>query len=488
VGEEDPESIFGFLRESLPTQPQDESRLLALAASARVQAFPSGSTILHQGGEPATSLYVIRSGHVEIRVDGQLIDLPGPGEVFGELSLLAGSPPTATARASEDVECILLERDAAAAVLGTGGGVAFVQASLRRGLSRPLSTDGRSLIEAIEHADDEIAAVAAARELPAGVCALVAAGSDATKVGRVVGSSVDALTRRLLAFAIGDMGEAPVPWAWLALGSEARLEQALHTDQDHALAYDPGTRSSEELDPYFHGIAERVTSGLEAAGIPRCSGSIMAIHPGLRLPINTWADAFRNWMSDPGLDGSILSSIAFDFRRVEGSLDVEPTLQAVVATAPKRYPQFVRHLTHRALDLKPPTGFIRDFVVESKGEHAGRLDIKHGGITIVANIARAYVVAAGRAEKGTLDRLRAAEATGHMGPDAKQALEEAFRLLWQVRLEHQVRQVERGDTSDDFVDPTHLGPIARLGLKEAFRIIGREQQALATELGVHLHR
>src|SRR5205814_9598937 len=134
----------------------------------------------------------------------------------------------------------------------------------------------------------EIAAVAAARELPAGVCALVAAGSDATKVGRVVGSSIDALTRRLLTFAIADVGGPPGPWAWLALGSEARLEQALHTDQDHALAYDPGTRSAEELDPYFQGIAERVTSGLEAAGIPRCSGGVMAIHPGLRLPIESW--------------------------------------------------------------------------------------------------------------------------------------------------------------------------------------------------------
>ena len=157
----------------------------------------------------------------------------------------------------------------------------------------------------------------------------LSAGSDATKVGRVVGSSIDALTRRLLGFAVADLGEAPVPWAWLALGSEARLEQALHTDQDHALAYDPGDRSAEELDPYFAQLAERVTSGLESAGIPRCKGDAMAVHPGLRRSIDSWADAFRTWMSDPSLDGSILSSIAFDFRRVDGPLDVEPALHAV---------------------------------------------------------------------------------------------------------------------------------------------------------------
>jgi len=277
-----------------------------------------------------------------------------------------------------------------------------------------------------------------------------------------------------------------VPWAWLALGSEARLEQALHTDQDHALAYDPGDHTVEELDPYFAKLAEHVTAGLESAGIPRCNGDAMAIHPGLRRSIDSWADAFRSWMSDPSLDGSILSSIAFDFRRIEGPLDVEPALQAVMATAPRQYPQFMRHLTHRALDRKPPTGFLRNLVVEAKGDHAGRFDIKRGGVAIVANIARAYSVAAGGSEKGTLDRFRAVEVSGQMTADRREAVEEAFRLLWQIRLQHQVRQVENGETPDDFVDPAHLGPIARLGLKEAFRIVGSEQQTLATELGVDL--
>ena len=338
-------------------------------------------------------------------------------------------------------------------MLGTAGGVSFVLASLRRGMSQSLDTDGRSLIEAIEHADDETAAVAAARELPLGVCALVASGADATKVGarrRIVDRRADPSLARLRyrrprrgARALGVAGA----------GSEARLEQALHTDQDHALAYDPGDRTAEELDPYFAALAERVTSGLAARrGAPRCNGDAMAIHPGLRRSVDSWADAYRKWMSDSSMDGSILSSIAFDFRQVEGSLDVEPGLHAVMATAPRAYPQFLRHLTRRALDRKPPTGFRRNFVVEGKGEHAGRLDIKRGGVAIVANIARAYSVASGRFEKGTLDRLHAAEATGQIDADRRQALEEAFRLLWQIRLQHQVRQVEDGDTPDDFVD------------------------------------
>ena len=63
-------------------------------------------------------------------------------------------------------------------------------------------------------------------------------------------------------------------------------------------------------------------------------------------------------------------------------------------------------------------------------------------------------------------------------------LEEAFRLLWQTRLEHQVQLVRAGARPDDQVDPTTLGPLARQGLKDSFRIIDAAQERLANVLGV----
>ncbi len=303
-------------------------------------------------------------------------------------------------------------------------------------------------------------------------------------MGREIGASIDALTNRLLMFSIAEMGEPPAPWAWMALGSEARLEQALSTDQDHALAFDPGARPDEEVDPYFAALAERVTAGLEAAGIPRCTGDAMAIHPQMRRSVASWSDAFKGWMTDLGPEGSLFSSVVFDHRTIAGPLDMAPVIDPVIGAAPDRYPNFIRHLGHRVLDRKPPTGFVRALVVESKGEHAGRLDIKHGGIAIVTNLARSYAVRTRSTETGTLTRLLAASAAGEIDEDIRGALEEAFRLLWQIRLQHQVRQVKAGEKPDDFVDPARLGSIERLALKEAFRIIGSQQQLVAAEMGV----
>ncbi len=322
--------------------------------------------------------------------------------------------------------------------------------------------------------------VFAARGFSAVVATLVESGGDPIEIGRVISVIGDGATARLVALAIAELGEAPGPFAWLALGSAARHEQALHSDQDHALALGSGFLPDEH-DAFFAELAERVTAGLEAIGFPRCRGDAMATSRAMRRSVEDWAQRFRTWIQQPDVDAMILSSIGFDYRTVAGTLDAEPTLDAAVADA-RANPAFLRLLARIALREEPPTGFLRGLVVQAKGEHAGTLDIKHGGITIVTSIARARGVAAGSPVKDTLGRLEAAVAAGTLRPESGRDLAEAFRFLMEVRLRHQVAQVRAGATPDDFVDPATLGTIERSGLREAFRAIRGEQQLLAFEL------
>jgi CBS domain-containing protein len=336
---------------------------------------------------------------------------------------------------------------------------------------------------AIERAPTRVDAITAARELPEVVAALVEASADPVAIGHVAAIVLDALTRRLLELGIQEQGPVPAPWAWLALGSAARQEQSLRTDQDHAFVYEADDVQRDEVDPYFAALAEFVTSGLESAGIPRCTGDAMATHPLMRRSLSGWADAFRGWIDDGDASGSIYSSIVYDYRHVAGPLDPEPTLDAIVRSSRASH-AFVHQLGRRALQRPPPTGFFRDLVVEAKGEHAGRLDVKHGGITTIGALARYYSVRASSLERKTLNRLQEAAAAGVLEDEIANELAEAFRFLWEIRLRNQVRQVRASTEPDDFVDPTTLGPVARRGLREAFRVITRAQRGLATELGV----
>jgi CBS domain-containing protein len=342
-----------------------------------------------------------------------------------------------------------------------------------------------ALRAAIDRASSVEGVAEIGRDIPDMVVAMVDARADPIDVGRAIALIVDTMTVRLLQLSVEELGDPPCPWAWLVLGSGARHEQALRSDQDHALAYDPGDATPEAVDPYFARLAESVTAGLEAADIPRCHGDAMAIHPALRRPIHEWLDLFIRWMDAADAHSGIMASIGYDYRRVAGPLDAEPALDVALRSA-RAHPQFLRQMGRRALDLKPPTGFFGNLVVEHGGDHAGRLDLKRGGITIVNNLARAYGMSSGSAAKGTPARLSAAAAAGTLDRSIAEELEEAFHFLWDVRIRDQAQQARSGVVPDDFVDPAELDPFTRSGLKEAFRVIARAQRGLATEIGASL--
>ena len=73
---------------------------------------------------------VVRSGAVEIIHDGIVLDLLGPGELFGHDSMLSGLPTGFTARAHEDTLCYRIGVDVALPVFARPDNVAFLARSL----------------------------------------------------------------------------------------------------------------------------------------------------------------------------------------------------------------------------------------------------------------------------------------------------------------------------------------------------------------------
>jgi CBS domain-containing protein len=325
-------------------------------------------------------------------------------------------------------------------------------------------------------------AVAVASRLPMAVTGLVETNIDPLDIAHAVAVMIDSLTRRLLELGIRKFGDPPCRWAWLALGSEARQEQALFTDQDNALVIAPRTTYENE-DPYFERLATFVNDNLQDAGFQKCRAGVIASNPEWRGTLDMWRDRFNGWITEPGRVGSAFTGIAFDYRQVAGSLEVRSALDDVIRSAADDQ-QFIRHLARQAVDGRPPTGFLKDAVVEARGISAVTLDVKHGGITLITNLARLYTVSAGLSENRTLMRLEVAAAAGRISQETRQGLEESFRLLWQTRLEHQAGRVREGAPPDDLVDPRMIGSVTRQALKEGFRMIERAQDALIAELGL----
>ena len=132
--------------------------------------------------------------------------------------------------------------------------------------------------------------------------------------------------------------------------------------------------------------------------------------------------------------------------------------------------------------LKPPTGFLRDIVVEGSGEHRGTFDIKHGGLMPIVDLARYAALKAGTRVTATVERLHAAEAEGVLDSTQSGILEEAYELFGAIRLQHQVEQLEAKKDPDDHLEPKLLNPLTRRYLRDAFREVAAVQRAAARDL------
>lgn len=173
-------------------------------------------------------------------------------------------------------------------------------------------------------------------------------------------------------------------------------------------------------------------------------------------------------------------AVMLDGRSIHGPDDAFGVLAAVRRA--RERPQDLRLLLRHALANKPPTGFLRNIVVDDSGEHRGTFDIKRGGLLPIVGIARYAGLAAGATSTSTVERLRAAGAANILPASDATALEEAFRLLTSLRMEHQVHQLAAGVEPNNYLDPRALNALTRRYLREAFRLVAVTQKRLITEL------
>ncbi len=81
--------------------------LAALAEKATEVEFEPRRSIVHQG-EIGTGFFIIADGRVKVVRDGRTLATLGPGEFFGELSVLDGKPRIAQVVAEERTSCLAL--------------------------------------------------------------------------------------------------------------------------------------------------------------------------------------------------------------------------------------------------------------------------------------------------------------------------------------------------------------------------------------------
>ncbi len=306
---------------------------------------------------------------------------------------------------------------------------------------------------------------------------IISTGGSAEHVGRAVTAVSSAITRRLITLAELKYGPSPVPYAWVAAGSQARREQGSHSDQDNGLIISDEMKPEDEK--WFSSLADFVCDGLDACGFVYCPGDAMAKNPQWRQTENIWTSYFTQWINTPEPKSLMLSSIFFDMRVIEGDKNLLSNIQSKISSQTKNNQLFLAHMTANALQHRTPLGFFRDFVLVDDGEHKDTLDLKHKGIVPIIDLARIYALAEGLNAVGTVERLKAAAGSPSLSQDGSANLLDAYEFINRLRIEHQAAQIRKGEMADNFLSPKRLSRLERAHLKDAFKVVQTMQESLS---------
>ena len=340
-------------------------------------------------------------------------------------------------------------------------------------LTRHQALSSAELVGDIAKADTASAMAAATARIPAILAQLVAGGSPHQVVTRLI---ADTATRRLLTLAEAQLGPPPVPYLWLACGSQGRQEQTGVSDQDNCLLLDDA--ATPEMMPYFADLAQFVCDGLDAAGYFYCPGEMMATNPKWCQPLRVWRGYFASWIAKPDPMAQMLASVMFDLRPIGGHMPLFEQLQGETLAEAGKNSIFVAHMIANSLKHTPPLGLFRGFATLRSGEHKDHLDLKHNGVVPVVDLGRIYALQGGLAPVNTRARLQAAQAAGLLSQSGGRDLLDAYDLIAETRLAHQAQQVRAGQKPDNFLPPATLSEFERSHLRDAFVIVKTMQSAL----------
>ena len=306
---------------------------------------------------------------------------------------------------------------------------------------------------------------------------MVAEDANSHMIGTAMAVIGRSFKQKLLEMAEEEFGPPPVPYCFLALGSMAREEQLIVTDQDNALILD--NRYDPKLhEDYFIKLSNFVCDGLDACGYTYCRGGIMATNPKWRKTLQQWGDSFLDWINNPVQEVLLNSFIFFDLQGVWGETQWAEQLSALVAEKASRSPKFLACMARGALGRTPPLGFFKGFVMETDGEHSRSINMKRRGTAPLADLIRVHALAVASKSHNSFDRLDDVIEADILPPGSGADLRDALELIAMVRIRHQALDLEAGRDPDNSIEPDNLSDFERRTLKDAFQILSNAQKYL----------
>lgn len=299
-----------------------------------------------------------------------------------------------------------------------------------------------------------------------------------TLTSKIITELNDACIKQVIEIALLKMKTPPpVKFGWLALGSQGRSEQLLHTDQDNALVYeDVAEELKAETKEYFLKLAAHVNKGLFEIGYDYCPAEMMASNPKWCLSLSEWQDLVYHWITNPGKNEVLLSFIFFDYSLSYGDSELINKLSDFIFENVKANPVFYIHLVSGALQSPSPTGFFRQFLLEQDGAHKDFFDIKRRALMPLTDAARVLILS--HSVKSISNTPERFEKLADLEPSNRE-LYLACSYSYKALLKFRTKQGLQHHDSGQYIALDALSKLDKIKLKRTFKTI-KELQELIT--------
>ncbi len=320
------------------------------------------------------------------------------------------------------------------------------------------------MIEEIETANQTSDIKRIYQRLPLMVNSLITSGDSIRNINRVITSVSDAVSNRVIEIVQDQMGAAPCPFVFIAMGSEGRCEQTLDTDQDNAIIFADSTENHQN---YFLKLGKKINDELHQIGYKRCDGEIMAGNPKWCQPISVWEKYFSDWINTPEPQSVLESSIFFDFRPVRGDSSLVEGLRQHIASETKNNHLFFYHFADAMIKYKPS---FED----------NKLNLKKVMLPLVGYI-RIYALKHNVWSTNSIERLENLVERNEMDEIRYCEIENMFNTVMLMRIRNQVQKIMRNDPADNIIHNKSLSKIENATLSKILSELHELQSELAME-------
>lgn len=281
--------------------------------------------------------------------------------------------------------------------------------------------------------------VEALNQLPELIRSMINEGAKPDILRRIIGKAYDAAINKFIALSIKELGKPPVQFSFISMGSNARHDMTLFSDQDNALVFENCPQDDlEKVRRYFLHLAERVCRQLDNAGYSYCEGLIMASNPQWCLCLDEWKKNFSEWIIHSTPDSILEVNVFFDLRSTYGQEELVDALHDHIFETAKNDNRFFINYAKNCLSYTQPLNKIGRIKTESQ---AGIKTINLKECLRPMEIyCRIYALKYDIREANTVARLKKLAWWGDISSEEYREMIYIFDHIWHLRFLNQIAE------------------------------------------------